>query len=155
MTKVKTTIAVLAAALLGTLLLMFTHQPTVNAQSETPVGAWLLSSSMADDSNIPNVLFIMHEDGTAISSTTRIFSNPESPYYGAWTQDGDIYRFSIVAFDPTGGQVRVNGTVSFISPDEISGEVTLDFISPMGAEQVGVASGTYTATRLKVVIPGA
>jgi hypothetical protein len=102
-----------------------------------------------------NALQTFHSDGTFTETSSLLATLTEGPAHGVWEyrRRGATLTFELFAFDADGnqaGRIRVRGAIQMIDEDNFAADVAIDFIELDGTEVPEIATGSFTASRLKL-----
>ncbi len=102
-----------------------------------------------------NALQTFHQDGTFTETSSLLATLTEGPAHGVWEykRRGAALTFELFAFDPDGnqaGRIRVRCAIRMIDEDNFEADAAIDFIELDGTEVPEIATGSFTASRLKL-----
>ena len=94
-------------------------------------------------------------DGTFVETSSLLGKLAEGPAHGVWEhrRGGFVLTFEVFVFDGDGneaGRVRVRNAIRLIGDDHFTADSVVDFIELDGTVIEGIATATYTATRMQL-----
>ena len=120
------------------------------------VGTWKLRISRPI-TNLPPFLALhtYFSDGTMIETTSELGKGGEGPGHGVWEEAGEDFAgtFELFLFSDCGeftGTARVRTAIHLNDPDHISGQATVDLITPDGRIDPNIDISPFEGIRIKI-----
>ena len=125
-----------------------------SSQDRQLTGTWYVTVPI-DDTTAFNAFHTFGSDGTFVETSSLLGALFEGPAHGVWenSKGGALLTFEVFEFDPDGneiGRVRVRNLIQVTDSDHFTAESVVDFIELNGNVIEGIATGTFTAQRMRV-----
>ena len=126
-------------------------------QDRRLTGTWYVTVPI-DDTTVFHAFHTFGSDGTFVETSSLLGTLIEGPAHGVWEsrRRGILLTFEVFEFDPDGkeaGRVRVRNLIRLTDDDHFTAYGVVDFIDLNGEVTEGIATGTFTAERMKVHRP--